>query len=462
MNGTADVIVIGGGISGLTLAHTLHRAGTRVLVLEKERAAGGTMKTVRDGGWLVETGPNSALETTPVIGEIIAQVGLAGEMLYADPASDRRYILRDGALHPLPMSPPKFLASRLWTAAGKLRLLAEPFIGRGAGEETVAQFVERRLGKEFLDYAIDPFVAGVFAGSPSHLSVQAAFPRLYALEKNYGGLVRGMIGGARERRKNPEKAKDRAKMFSFRSGMQVFPEAIAGSLGDAFRPGCSIERIERDPGGGFGVSGTENGSPCRWKASRVVLAVPASAAERLLRPHSSEAADGVAAIPYPPVAEVFLGYPLEALGRPLDGFGFLVPAKEQRRILGTIWSSALFPGRAPAGHAALTTFVGGSRQPESASMSEADLIRATKEELADLMGVKGEPVYARVNRWERAIPQYRIGHLKIMESIDRLENSIPGFYVCSNFRGGISVGDCVKNASALAHRIAAEPAHGQG
>jgi len=461
MTVTADVIIVGGGISGLTLAHTLHRAGIRVLVLERDAAAGGTMKTVREDGWLIETGPNSALETTPVIGEIIEQVGLSGEKLYADPASDKRYILRDGTLHPLPMSPPTFLASGLWTLGGKIRLLAEPFIGRGKGEETVAQFVERRLGREFLDYAIDPFVAGVFAGSPSHLSVQAAFPRLYALEKNYGGLIRGMIGGARERRRNPEKAKDRAKMFSFRSGMQVFPEAIARNLGEGFRPGCGVESVERLPRGGFRVSGSDHGSPRQWEARRVVLAMPASAAEGLLRPHAPGVADAIAAIPYPPVAEVFLGYSESALSRPLDGFGFLIPAREQRRILGTIWSSALFPGRAPGGHVALTTFVGGSRQPGNARMSEDDLIRMTREELEALMGLRGEPVFARVHRWEKAIPQYHLGHLNIMGSIDRLEESIPGLFVCSNFRGGISVGDCVKNASALAHRIAGEMARGQ-
>jgi oxygen-dependent protoporphyrinogen oxidase len=343
MSGAHPVIIIGGGISGLTLAHRLRRSGIEALVLEKELTAGGTMKTVRDGGWLVETGPNSALETTPVLGEMIDAVGLSAEKLYADPASDRRYILRGGTLHPLPMSPSAFIASRLWTTAGKLRLLKEPFVGRGTGEETVARFVERRLGKEFLDYAIDPFVAGVFAGSPSELSVQSAFPRLYALEEKYGGLVKGMILGARERKKNAEKAKDRAKMFSFRSGMQVFPEAIARDLGGRFRPGCSVEGIASLDGRGFRVTGSEKGAPAQWDARRVVLAVPSSTAERMIRPHGAPVADAIATIPYPPVAEIFLGYPTGGVGRVLDGFGFLIPALEQRKILGTIWSSALFP-----------------------------------------------------------------------------------------------------------------------
>jgi oxygen-dependent protoporphyrinogen oxidase len=156
------------------------------------------------------------------------------------------------------------------------------------------------------------------------------------------------------------------------------------------------------------------------------------------------------------VAEVFLGYAAGAIGRRLDGFGFLIPALEQRKILGTIWSSALFPGRAPDGHVALTTFVGGSRQPDLARLGEQELVQIVRAELGSLMGVRGEPAYSRVTRWERAIPQYHLGHGTIMEAVDRLERDIPGLYVCSNFRGGISVGDCVKNAAALALRIAGE------
>jgi oxygen-dependent protoporphyrinogen oxidase len=454
MNGTTDAIVIGGGISGLTVAYSLQLAGVNVIVLEKEDGAGGTMKTVHENGWLMETGPNSALETTPVLGSMIARLGLESEFLYADPSSNRRYILRGGRLHPLPMSPPAFLASRLWTLRGKLRLLKEPFIGRAVEEETVAQFVERRLGKEFLDYAIDPFVAGVFAGSPSHLSVRSAFPRLYALEEQYGGLIAGMIRGARERARNPEKAKDRARMFSFRNGMQVLPDALARSLGDRFRPDCEARHIERHPDTGFRVTGRERGTDTAWHARIVVLAVPSEASERFMRPFDASAADAVSRIPYPPVAEVFLGYRSGFMTRPLDGFGFLVPALEQRKILGTIWSSALFPGRAPDGHVALTSFVGGSRQPELVGNDDAGLIDLVAGELGALMGVRGEPVFARVSRWDRAIPQYHIGHGRIMEAVDRLELHAPGLFVCSNFRDGISVGDCVKNAAALAERIA--------
>jgi oxygen-dependent protoporphyrinogen oxidase len=221
-----DVVIIGAGITGLATAWWLHKAGIDVALLEHDPVVGGTMKTDHDGGWLIETGPNSALETTPLLKAISADVGIAHELIYANDVADKRYILRDGVLHPLPMTPGLFLTSRLWSIPGKFRLMKEPFIGRASKEETIAEFVTRRLGKEFLDYAINPFVAGVYAGNPEQLSVQAAFPKLYALEKKYGGLIIGQILGVRERKKRAEKAKDRSRLFSYRRGMQTLPEAI--------------------------------------------------------------------------------------------------------------------------------------------------------------------------------------------------------------------------------------------
>lgn len=196
----ATVAVIGAGVSGLSVAHWLNKRQVNVVVLEKESTVGGTMKTVRESGFVVETGPNNALETTPLFKELIADCGLQGQFIYANPVGEKRYILREGRLIALPLSPAAFIASRLFSASAKLRLLKEPFIGRAENEESVAEFVVRRLGREFRDYAVDPFVAGIFAGQAEALSVRAAFPRLYALEEKYGGLVKGTIGGRRERK----------------------------------------------------------------------------------------------------------------------------------------------------------------------------------------------------------------------------------------------------------------------
>ena len=452
MRHDCDVTVVGGGISGLAAAWYMRRSGLSVRVLERGSAPGGTIGTIEDGGWRIEKGPNSALETTPLFGEMFEALGITADRIYADPAADRRYILRGGRLHALPMSPGAFIASPLWTARGKLRLLKEPLVGRAAAEESVAGFVARRLGREFLDYAINPFVAGVYAGDPERLSVRAAFPKLYALEARYGGLVRGMIGGARERRARAEKAKDRAKMFSFRTGMQALPRALAAALGDAVDLGAEADRVESSADG-FTVRYKRLGRACALRSRAAVVAVPAYAAGGLVSRIAPGAGALLGAIPYPPVTEVFLGYPRGAIGRPLDGFGYLVPEKEQRSTLGTIWSSALFPGRAPEGHAALTTFVGGSRQPSLAALDDDALTRAVTADLRAVMGLRGEPVYRRIFRWERAIPQYAIGHLDLMGKLSECEERVPGLFFCGNYRGGIALGDCLMSAEALSRRI---------
>jgi oxygen-dependent protoporphyrinogen oxidase len=452
-----SVVVIGGGISGLCLAYWLRKKDISVTVLESAGTPGGTMKTVRQGEWLIETGPNSALDTTPLFGELFGELGIQDEVLYAGGNSSNRYILRAGTLHPLPTGPGAFLASRLWTLGGKLRLLKEPFIGRAAAEESIAAFVERRLGREFLDYAINPFVAGVYAGNPAALSVREAFPKLYALEEKYGGILKGAVLSARERKKRAETAKNTAKMFSFRDGMETFPKSLARALGASVQTGCTVESVIPMRAGQFPVytvTYEQNGVRMQREANVVVLATPTHSAAKIIRPIDPEMAATLESVYYPPVAEVFVGFPLAQIRRPLDGFGFLVPEKERRNLLGCIWSSSLFPGRAPAGQAALTCFVGGSRQPELASLADGELRRIVLDELRSLLPAEGEPTLVNIIRWERAIPQYTLGYRKVLAAMDRFERNFQGAFFCSNARGGIAVGDCVMSAHATAARIA--------
>lgn len=449
-----SVIVVGGGISGLATAWWLTRAGMDVTVLEKDPAVGGTMKTVRDGGWLIETGPNSALETTPLIRTLCEDAGVADQKLYADEAANNRYILRNGVLHAMPMSPGKLFSSKLWSGRGKLRILKEPFIGRATREETIAEFVERRLGRELLDYAINPFVAGVFAGDPSRLSVRAAFPKLYALEEKYGSLIKGQIRGARERRRRGEVAKDRARLISFADGMESLPRALSSKLGERVMTGSEVESIARVDDE-YHVSFRRDGKPLTLTCDRLVLAVPSYVASRWIRSLDDDLARRLDGIDYPPVTEVFFGYRGSQVGRALDGFGFLVPEKEHRSILGTIWSSVLFPNRAPEGHVSLTTFVGGSRQPELTRLTDEKLIDLVHAELRTIMKITGDPVFVRISRWAHAIPQYALGHLNIMSAIERFENRYPGMILSGNYRGGISVGDCVIQSRTVADRILA-------
>ena len=455
-----SVVVVGAGISGLAAAWWLRKSGFDVCVLEHDGAVGGTMKTIHRDGWLIEAGPNSALETTPLLRQLSIDVGIENELIYANEAADKRYILRAGALHALPMKPGLFLGSRLWSLRGKLRLLLEPFIGRSSKEETIAEFVSRRLGSEFLDYAINPFVAGVYAGNPEQLSVQAAFPKLYALEKNYGGLIKGQLLGAKERKKHAEKAKDRSRLFSYTLGMQTLPDGIARALHGSIHLNVNVENIHviSQNGSGsskrFKITGTKNGRELTVDANAVILAVPSQNAAAIIRTLDAPLATSLKNIYYPPVTEVFLGFARDDISRPLDGFGFLIPAKENRGILGTIWSSVIFPGRTPPGYVALTSFVGGSRQPELASLDDKTLIALVMRELQSIMNVKGVPAFTHVSRWEKAIPQYHLGHLSIVRQMEQFEDRYSGLFLSGNFRGGIAVGDCVINSELTAQRAA--------
>ncbi len=299
-----------------------------------------------------------------------------------------------------------------------------------------------RLGDEFLDYAINPFVAGVYAGDPEQLSAPAAFPKLYALEQKYGSFIKGAVRGARERRKRKEVARDRARMFSFRDGMDTFPRALEKSLRSTVRFDSSVDRIS--PGQGEQIlTVTTGGKTGNESFERVIFAVPADALATIVGKLSPQKAGLFATIQYPPVAVVFTGFRNADVKRDLDGFGYLIPEAEQRQTLGSLWNSSIFPGRAPEGCCALTTFVGGTRQPHNASLADDQLLKLVVDELGDIIGLGGDPVLTCIRRWSRAIPQYAMGYGTIQKSFTELEREFPGLYFAGNVRNGISVGDSV-------------------
>lgn len=449
---TPDVVIIGAGISGLTVGFFLKKAGCAPLILEADAEVGGTMKSRLIDGFLVEYGPNSALETTPLFRRLFEETGISGEVIYANPAASRRYILRGGRLHPLPLHPLAFLRSSLWSFRGKVRVLMEPFQPRGQADESVAQFVRRRLGQELLDYAINPFVAGVYAGDPEQLSIRYAFPKVFALEERYGGLILGALRGRKERARRDETAKVSAAMFSFRQGMGTLPRALASYLSEKIRLKTTARALSFSEGR-FLVAAESEGKVETIPADIVVVCTPAYRAAELVRGLSESLAETLARIPYPPVAEVVFGYRQEQMGIPLDGFGFLVPEKERRRLLGTIWNSAIFPDRAPSGFVELTTFVGGARSPELVRLSDRELIEIVAGELAEIMKIVGRPEFVHITRWDRAIPQYTLGYGRVLEALEEAQQSYPGLYFVANYRGGIAVGDCVRSARATAERI---------
>jgi protoporphyrinogen/coproporphyrinogen III oxidase len=461
-----DVIIIGEGITGLCAAYWMKKRGIKVTVLAKDNEVGGTMKSVLDQGFLYETGANTALETTPLFKELITELNLKTEFTYANPEGKNRYILRDGVLLSMPLGPGSFISTKLFSSAAKLRVMKEPFIGRAEKEESIAEFVERRLGREFLDYAIDPFVAGVFAGKPEQLSVRSAFPKLYALEEKYGGLVKGMIKGAKERKQRAEKAKDRAETFSFVSGMQKLPEAIGASLGNSVIFNAKVtnirnlttmrnEPVNEPDARRYLIEYLHHDKEAEIEADHVVFAVPAYDASPIIKSLSRETAHILSSIYYSPIISIFLGVRREDIGRRLDGFGFLIPSKEKRKILGCLWNSCLFDNRAPAGMVALNAFIGGSRQPELTTMNDERVIQTTLDELKSIMQLSGKPVYLHLTRWQKSIPQYEVGYQHKMNAVTRFEESQPGIVLAGNYRGGISVGDCVQNAHEIAEKLSA-------
>lgn len=450
------VTVIGGGISGLSTAFCLQQTGFKVLVLEKESQIGGTMRTVFENGYLIDKGPNSALDTTPLIRKLLTDIGIPGEQVYANPAADNRYVLRNGALHALPMSPLKFFKSGLFSAKAKLRLFLEPFIApsRNDKEESVADFVMRRLGKEFLDYAINPFIAGVFAGNPRELSVSHAVPKVYALEQKYGSLIKGQIRGIKERKHRAETSKHTARLFSFQKGMQTFTNTLGQVLKDSIVTNATVTSINPDEKSRKQiVSYSIEGQSKQISVDVVFLAIPSYDAASYIQPYSPELARMLKEIPYAPVAVVFFGARKDQCTHLLDGFGFLVPEVEKRKILGTIWSSSIFPNRAPEGHVALTTFVGGTRQPEMVDYDDKTLINIVKEELRELIGFRGDPAHTSISRWDQAIPQYVLGYGKMLAELEKFEKEHPGFFIGGNFRDGIGIGDCIKNAYRISETI---------
>jgi oxygen-dependent protoporphyrinogen oxidase len=374
-------------------------------------------------------------------------VGLGGRRLYAADAARQRYIVRGGRMVAMPTSPLAFVTTPLFSLRAKLALLGEPWRPKAPAdvEETVADFVVRRLGQEFLDYAINPFVGGVYAGDPRRLSVQHGFPKLHALEQAHGSLIRGAL-----RRRNTSGG-PKGRIFSFPEGLEELPRALAADLGAAVRLGTRVERLRRAAGQWEleWTAGAERGTDV---FSRVVVALPADALAGLKFEGLAAAPDltQLRQVVQPAVVSVFTGFGREEVAHPLDGFGVLMPEIEQGKILGSLFSSTLFPGRAPVDCVALTTFVGGVRQPELARLDDDALVALVLAELRRLVGVKAAPRYVHIRRWPRAIPQYAPGYGRYKDLLTRMEQAAPGLHLGGNARDGISLANCIESGLRLA------------
>ena len=451
---TQSIAILGAGITGLTAAHRLSQRGHRVRVFEQSGRVGGAIRTESTGGWLVEAGPNSLLTGEPAVTALIRELGLNGHVVTARPEARHRYIVRDGRPLALPLTPPALLTSPLFSLNAKVRLLAELLSGRRVrtADLSLEDFIRSHFGQELVDYALNPFVSGVYAGNPRKLSARHAFPKLWQLEQTHGSLLRGQLAVAKARQARHEPA---PSIFSFTHGLQTLVHALASRLpAGTLTLGSRLESLV--PGARWNVIWNDGEAARTESFDAVIAALPAASLAGLrFGPLGERPLAGLDAIAHPPVSSLFLGFRRDQVAHPLDGFGLLVPAVEQRSTLGILFSSSLFPGRAPDGHVALTVMAGGTRQPELAALPADLLLAAVRGDLTGLLGVKGEAVFQRHTFWPRAIPQYDLGHERHLDSMAACERTYPGLLIGGQARTGISVPACIAAGESLAEQAAA-------
>lgn len=448
---TVDYVIVGAGLSGLSTAWYLQQAGFSVQVLEAQAEVGGRISTSNQQGWQVDVGANSGLLSSQPIDALIDTLGLREQVLVANDQSKNRFVVRGGQLWALPLSIGALIKTPLVSPLSKLSLLWEPFRGRGVGEESIGDFIRRRLGQEWRDWVLDPFVSGIFAGNPDKISVQAAFHKVWLMEKDQGSLFKGMIARMKARKQDRTAGRyvPSNHMISFKQGMAALPKALAKALGDSVRCSTAVSRIEKD-GQGWQVN-TADGQTLI--AQKVILTLDAPDAARLLAPLSPTASKLLQSIESPPLAVVALGFDREQISHALDGFGVLIPRSLGIQTLGAIFSTSIFPQRAPEGKVLLSCFIGGSRNPLVATRDEQTLIDQVVKDLTPLLGIDGQPEFSQVKLWPHAIAQYHLGHLdKVAQIRQALAQDCPNVLTRANWHEGISVPDVVANAQRFAQQ----------
>jgi oxygen-dependent protoporphyrinogen oxidase len=454
------VVVVGAGITGLTIAHRLARDAPdrlAVTVLETSDRAGGTIRSERVDGYLCEHGPQGLLDNAPGTLTLVRELGL--DMVEASPTARRRYLYRGGRLRAMPRSPIAAITSDVMPFTAKLRILAEPFIKPGSGDdEPIRSFASRRLGAQVAEILVDPMISGIYAGDTAQLSMRAAFPAMWELERDHGSLFRGLLAKRRRRSQDAGEAPRIGRLRSFRDGIEVLPRTLAGTLGDRVRTRHEVTALRQlttgdRPTRGWRVSVGTGGE---LDADNVVIAGHPSTASRLLAGLDSTLATLLGAIPAAPVAVVGLGYPRTAVPHALDGFGFLAPRREGLRTLGVLWESSIFPARAPAGHVLLRAIVGGAHDPDVVTLEDAELLAIVTADLERSLAISAPPVFRRIVRHRVGIPQCTLGHLARMQAIGQALERWHGLHLAGWGYRGVSVNQAVADGVAVAARLAAD------
>ncbi|HMD08152.1 MAG TPA: protoporphyrinogen oxidase [Candidatus Acidoferrum sp.] len=458
MTTQVPVLVVGGGISGLACAHYLRKSGIDAHVVEASARPGGVIRSERRDGFLLELGPQSFSGTTQLL-ELCRELGIQNELLEAPPRAPR-FLLLNGQLKQAPLSPPAFFASSLFSAKAKWSVLRDA-TGRSAPpyiDESVATFTRRKFSAELLDKLVGPFVSGIYAGDPEKLSLRAAFPQLFEAERSAGSIIRGMLRVG----KSKPGPKQRPTLQSFRDGNERLVKALAANLGPALRCGVEVTTIQNSgaespqSGKPFVVEARTGAGTENILAGRLVLAAPTYVAANLLPP---AVAASFGKIEYAPIAVVSLGYQKQDVGHSLDGFGFLIPRSEGLRTLGTVWNSSLFPNRAPQGSVSLTGFIGGATDPQAISLSAEEISAIVHREIAPILSIRNHPTFSNVEIYQRALPQYNIGHTARIANLERESSALLNLRLVGNYLRGPAIGACIEQALAVADQIRASVSH---
>lgn len=465
------VVVIGAGIAGLSLAYSIRehqRPGQdcEVVLLERKDRIGGNIRTEKTNGFIIEGGPDCFLSEKPWAMELCKRVGLGSELLMTNEERRKTFVLSRGRLHELPegvilMVPTKILplaTSSLISLSGKIRMALEFFIParKDTGDETLGSFVRRRLGAEALDKIAEPLVAGVHAGDPETMSVRACFPKFVQLEQEHGSLIRGMLKRMATARKSPKPAGEGKRMTMFvtlRAGLSTLINVLNAILTE------SKDTVIRTNVGVAGVAPKDGGYEVRLEdgsaimADSVVIAAPAYAASALVAGMDAGLAERLLTIPYVSTATVSIGFKKKDINHPLNGFGFVVPKTEGRRIMAATWTSVKFDYRAPDDSVLIRCFVGGAKNAEFVLLDDDAMIKMVRVELKDIMGIDAEPVLTRVFRWMNSMPQYTVGHEERVVAIEEAAARHPGFYLTGSAYHGIGISDSIRYSEVVAKKV---------
>jgi oxygen-dependent protoporphyrinogen oxidase len=454
-----DSIIIGAGISGLMAAHRLKKLGQNVLLLESSDKIGGVIQSHDADGFLIEAGPNSFRGSHEIL-DLVEELDLMGELVTGNPKAPA-FVYSGGLLHAVPMGPGALIKSKLISNSAKLRLLAEPFVkgpvanGKEESEESIDSFIRRRLGNEVMEKLVAPFLSGVYAGDPTRLSVLACFPRLAEFEADAGSILRGglkVMRAGNQKQEQPKRSLRPYRLCSFRDGLNTLPQRLREELGEQLLTEARVTGI-RQSSTGFELAVEHRNESRQFNGNRLIVTAPAYAAAKLLELVAPEVAGKLAEIPYASVASVPLAYRVEQVSQPLNGFGFLAPRGEGLRTLGSIWNSSLFTERAPEGWVLTTNFIGGATDPEAANLSDEELARIVHDDLSRVLGIEGEPRRLPIQRYERAIPQYVLGHAARVAKLEAALKNLSGLHLAGNYLHGVAIGDCIRQAEELALEI---------